>query len=323
MSEQELPVLEVKGLVKHFYMEIGWRKKKIPVKAVDGVEFKLYPGETLGLVGETGCGKTTLSRLILRLLEPTEGEIYFEGADIAKFSPGDLRSLRSQMQMVFQDPFYSLNPRMTVGDIIDEPLRIFGMGEPARRREQVVELLELVDLGPHHYGRYPGELSVSKRQRVNIARALAVKPKLVVYDEPLAGLDVSIQSQFISLLNELRDRLKLTCIFNACGLNVLKHISHRAGVMYMGKIVELAPTDELYADPLHPYTRALLSAVPIPDPGYKKERTILQGEMPGPIDTPPGCSFHPCCPGAVSQCSVDAPEYREVHPGHWLACHLV
>lgn len=318
----EIPLLEVRGLKKYFTVAGGWKKEKAGVKAVDGVEFKVYPGETLGLVGESGCGKSTVGRLILRLVEPTAGEILFEGRDIVKAPPGEIRLLRRHMQIVYQDPYSSLNPRMKTGDIIAEPLKLFRMGDADRRKERVVELLRLVGMGSHHYGKYPRELSGGHRQRVGIARALALNPRLVVCDDPVSALDVSIQSQIINLLKDLQEQFGLTYIFITQGLNLVKHMSHRVGVMYLGKVVELAAADELYAGPLHPYTRALLSAIPIPDPKYKKKRIILQGETPSPLNPPKGCRFHTRCPERVEKCSYDEPEFKEIGSGHWVACHL-
>lgn len=323
MTEKTTPLMQANGLKKYFVVENGWKKIKSTVKAVDNVGFSIFPGETLGLVGESGCGKSTVGRLLLRLLEPTAGEIFFQGRNITGLSPGEMRKLRKHMQIVFQDPYASLNPRMTVGSIIAEPLKIFGYGSAADIRERAVDLLCLVGLGSYHYDRYPHEFSGGQRQRVGIARALALHPKLVVCDEPVSALDVSIQSQIINLLKELQQKFGLTYVFIAHGLNVVKHMSDRVGVMYLGKMVELAGVEELYSSPLHPYTRALLSAIPVPDPKYKKSRIILEGEMPSPVDPPGGCRFHTRCPERLERCSTDQPAFREYETGHWVACHLL
>ncbi len=323
MTKKTAPMMKAIGLKKYFNVENGWKKLKSTVKAVDNVNFGIYPGETLGLVGESGCGKSTVGRLLLRLLEPTEGEIYFQGSNIVELSAGEMRKLRKHMQIVFQDPYASLNPRMTVGNIIAEPLKIFGYGGASEIREKVMDLLSLVGLGSNQYDRYPYEFSGGQRQRAGIARALALHPKLVICDEPVSALDVSIQSQIINLLKELQQKFSLTYVFIARGLNVVKYMSDRVGVMYLGKMMELAGEEELYASPLHPYTRALMSAMPVPNPKYKKSRIILEGEIPSPINPPGGCRFHTRCPERLERCSVDEPEFREVETGHWVACHLL
>ena len=319
-------ILEVRNLVKHFEVGGGmFGGRRGIVRAVDGVSFTLRRGETLGLVGESGCGKTTTGRCILQLEQPTSGEIIFEGRSLAGLDPGELRAVRRRMQVIFQDPYSSLNPRMTVGDMVAEPLSVHGIVKGAgARRDRVRELLRHVGLLPQHALRYPHQMSGGQRQRVGIARALAMEPSLIICDEPVSALDVSIQAQIINLLEDLQSELGLTYLFIAHDLAVVRHISDRVAVMYLGKIVEMADRKTLYDDPLHPYTRALLSAVPIPDPELEehRERLVLGGEVPSPLNPPSGCVFHPRCPIAVDRCRGTVPELREVKPGHWAACLL-
>jgi oligopeptide/dipeptide ABC transporter ATP-binding protein len=309
-------LVRVRGLFKHFPVEGG----EDVVRAVDGVTFEIFRGETLGLVGESGCGKSTVGRCLLRLIEPTRGEITFGGEDVLALGGGALRRLRREMQIIFQDPYASLNPRMKVRDIVAEPLAIHGLGDKAERRERVAELLRKVGLDPDYMNRYPHEFSGGQRQRIGIARALALNPKLIVADEPVSALDVSVQAQVINLLEDLQKEFKLTYLFISHGLAVVEHISDRVAVMYLGRIVEVASAAELYANPLHPYTRALLSAIPVPDPTRKRERIVLKGDVPTPINPPSGCRFHTRCPEAVPECSQIDPDLREVAPGHTVAC---
>ena len=319
-------LLEVSGLAKHFPTRGGlFHRAHGEVRAVDGVDFTIRRGETLALVGESGCGKTTTGRCVLQLERPTRGQIVFEGKDITGLSEQALRKVRRRMQVIFQDPYSSLNPRMTVGEILAEPIKVHGIiSDRAKREARVRQLLEEVGLLPQHAQRYPHQLSGGQRQRVGIARALAMEPSLIVCDEPVSALDVSIQAQIINLLEDLQSRLGLTYLFIAHDLSVVRHISDRVAVMYLGKIVELADRQALYENPLHPYTRALLSAVPIPDPKLEatRERMVLRGEVPSPLNPPSGCVFHPRCPMAESRCSAEIPPLRELKPGHWAACHL-
>ena len=319
-------LLEVRNLVKHFPVGGGFFKRaEGTVRAVDGVSFSLRRGETLGLVGESGCGKTTTGRCILQLERPTSGQIVFEGTDLATHSEQQLRELRRHMQVIFQDPYSSLNPRMTIGQILAEPLGVHRLvSGQAAREKRIQELLAQVGLLPQHAHRYPHQLSGGQRQRVGVARALAMEPSLIICDEPVSALDVSIQAQIINLLEELQSRLGLTYLFIAHDLSVVRHISDRVVVMYLGKVVEVADRRTLYEAPVHPYTRALLSAVPIPDPKLEstRERTVLRGEIPSPLSPPGGCVFHPRCPVAEPRCSAETPRLREIQPGHWGACHL-
>ena len=320
-------LLEVRNLKKYFPIQRGILRKTVgQVKAVDGVDLHVFEGETLGLVGESGCGKTTTGRLILRAMEPTEGEILFRRnddlIDIASIAPAQMKGFRREMQIIFQDPFSSLNPRMTVLDLISEPLQIHGTTNRDELRARVRELLLAVGLKPQHMNRYPYAFSGGQRQRLGIARALALNPKLIVADEPVSALDVSIQAQVINLLEDLQSEFGLTYVFIAHDLSVVEHISDRIAVMYLGKIVELTDSDTLYQQPLHPYTEALLSAVPHPDPDYKSERIILQGDVPSPANPPSGCKFHPRCRYAQELCSQVEPELIEVKKRHFAACHF-
>ena len=317
-------LVKVRNLKMHFPITQGIiiQRRIGAVKAVDGVSFDIIRGETLGLVGESGCGKSTTGRAILQLYRPTEGEVHFEGEDLIALKGEQLRRMRRRMQMIFQDPYASLNPRMTVGDIIGEPLVVHGIAKGRERRERVQELLRVVGLNPYFVNRYPHEFSGGQRQRIGVARALAVQPEFIICDEPISALDVSIQAQIINLLEELQDEFNLTYLFIAHDLAVVRHISDRVAVMYLGKIVELTDRVELYDNPLHPYTQALLSAIPIPDPVVEEERrrVILEGDVPSPSSPPMGCNFNTRCPMVMDVCREKEPEFVEVSEGHWAAC---
>ena len=320
------PIVTVRDLKKHFPIMKGvFRRQVGAVRAVDGINFDIYPGETLGLVGESGSGKSTAGRTVLQLEVPTDGTVEFKGKTISTLSSGQLRSLRPEMQMVFQNPHSSLNPRMTVGSIIGEPLvehrRDMSKQE---RRKRIGELLDMVGLDPTHANRYPHEFSGGQRQRIGIARAIALDPDFIVCDEPIAALDVSIQAQVVNLLERLQDELGLAYLFISHDMSMVRHIADRVAVMYLGRIVELAPVDDLYEHPLHPYTRALHSAVPVPDPVVEatRVRVVLEGDIPSPANPPGGCPFHTRCPKVRDRCSTDVPEWREISGGHWVACHF-
>ncbi|HIM37593.1 MAG TPA: dipeptide ABC transporter ATP-binding protein [Dehalococcoidia bacterium] len=324
-SNQSKVLLEVKNLKMHFPVTSGmfFSRAVAHIKAVDDVSFFVREGETLGLVGESGCGKTTTGRCILQLYKPTAGEVIFEGRELTTLSSNDMRKMRREMQVIFQDPYSSLNPRMTAGNIIGEPLIIHKLVDnKAAYRERVAELLQNVGLNPYMADRFPHEFSGGQRQRIGVARALSVEPKFIVADEPVSALDVSIQAQIINLLEDLQERFNLTYLFIAHDLSVVRHISDRVGVMYLGHVVEMADRNAIYVDPVHPYTKALLSAVPIPDPviDAQRERVVLTGEVPSPLNPPSGCVFHPRCPIATAECSQVVPELREVQPNHWAAC---
>ncbi|MFN8557194.1 MAG: dipeptide ABC transporter ATP-binding protein [Dehalococcoidia bacterium] len=320
-------LVNVEGLKMYFPVTAGliFQRKVADVKAVDGVSFAIKRGETLGLVGESGCGKSTTGRAILQLYRPTAGQVTFDGIDLTKLKGGDLRKFRRRMQMIFQDPYASLNPRMSVGSIIAEPLAIHNLAKGKARKDRVQELLSVVGLNPYYANRYPHEFSGGQRQRIGIARALAVEPDFIVCDEPVSALDVSIQAQIINLLEDLQNQFGLTYLFIAHDLSVVRHISDRVAVMYLGHVAELADRNELYENPLHPYTKALLSAVPIPDPSVetKRERIILTGDVPSPLRPPPGCVFNTRCPIAIDECRERVPEWRDVGNDHWVACHRV
>lgn len=317
-------LLTVKGLVKYFPVRAGvFQRTVAQVQAVDNVSFSVRKGETLGLVGESGCGKTTIGRSILRLIEPTSGSVFFDDVDVLKLRGHDLKNMRQNMQIIFQDPFASLDPRMPIGDAIIEGLQIHNIGKPRDRWEVAISMLKKVGLEEYHARRYPHEFSGGQRQRIGIARALALRPKFIVCDEPVSALDVSIQSQVLNILKDLQEEFGLTYLFIAHNLGVVEHISDRVAVMYLGKMVELTGREEIYLKPLHPYTQALFSSIPIPNPKKKPNRIILRGDVPSPLNPPKGCRFHPRCPVAVDRCSVDEPEFREVSPDHLVACWLV
>ena len=315
-STSSTALLKVRNLVKHFPVD----NSDDVVQAVDDVSFDIIAGETLGLVGESGCGKSTVGRCLLRLHEPTSGEVRFEGRNIVGLPNKEMQALRREMQIIFQDPYASLNPRLSIRSIISEPLKIHGIGNKAEQNAKVEDLLSKVGLDPKYADRYPHEFSGGQRQRIGIARALALNPKLIICDEPVSALDVSVQAQVVNLLQELQDEFGLTYLFISHGLAVVEHISDRVAVMYLGKIVEICDTAELYESPLHPYTKALLSAIPIPDPKMKRERIVLKGDVPTPINPPSGCRFRTRCPIAIDECANVDPELREIKPGHFAAC---
>jgi len=322
MNKQDQPdLLVVDKLVKYFPVRSGLLQRVTAwVQAVDKVSFAVKKGETLGMVGESGCGKTTVGRTILRLVEPTSGDISFEGKSILKMNTREMKPFRREMQIIFQDPYASLNPRMPIGESVMEGLHIHNIGRPKERWEIAINMLKKVGLEEYHARRYPHEFSGGQRQRIGIARALALNPKFIVCDEPVSALDVSIQSQVLNILKDLQSEFGLTYLFIAHNLSVVEHISDRVAVMYLGKMVELTDRDSLYREPLHPYTQALLSAIPTPHPNIKRERTLLKGDVPSPLNPPKGCRFHTRCPIAIDKCSQDEPEFKEIRPGHWVAC---
>ena len=325
MSENNQEYLvEVKNLVKYFPVRAGLLQRVVAhVQAVDNVSFAVRKGETLGLVGESGCGKTTVGRSMLRLIEPTSGAVAFDGQDVLELRGKELKAIRRDMQIIFQDPYASLDPRVPIGESVMEGLHIHKIGIPKERFDIMIETLKKVGLEDYHARRYPHEFSGGQRQRIGIARALALRPKFIICDEPVSALDVSIQSQVLNILKDLQKEFGLTYLFIAHNLSVVEHISDRVAVMYLGKIVELTGRDELFKNPLHPYTQALMSAIPIPDPHLKRKRIILKGDVPSPLNPPSGCRFHPRCPIAEQICSQQEPEFREINPDHWVACWMV
>jgi oligopeptide transport system ATP-binding protein len=316
------PLVEVKGLKKYFPILRGWRKEKTYVRAVDGIDFSIDQGETLGLVGESGCGKTTVGRLILKLIEPTEGEILFEGKKLAHLDKKEIHPMRRAFQIIFQDPFASLNPRMTVSEIVGRPMEIHGLVDRSQRDERVCQLLDSVGLQKEHLSRYPHEFSGGQRQRIGVARALATQPKLIVADEPTSALDVSVQAQILNLMKQLQREFGLTYLFISHNIGVIQHISDRISVMYLGKIVEMADKKALFQSPAHPYTQALLSAVPSLNPRKRRGEVILEGDVPSPINPPSGCRFHTRCRYALPKCFEEEPFFHQIEDGRWVACHL-
>ena len=320
-DETKWDLVQVKNLIKFFPIRGGVMQRVVAwVKAVDDVSFTIHEGETVGLVGESGCGKTTVGRTMLRLVEPTAGSVIFDGTDVFKLRGKELKEMRRNMQIIFQDPYASLDPRTPIGESVAEGLKIHNIGSSKERYETVIEMLRKVGLEDYHSRRYPHEFSGGQRQRIGIARALALRPKFIIADEPVSALDVSIQSQVLNILKELQREFGLTYLFIAHNLSVVEHISDRVAVMYLGKMVELADRDELFRNPLHPYTQALMSAIPVPDPTLKRDRIILQGDVPSPVNPRGGCRFHPRCPVAFDHCSVQEPPFIEVSPDHWVAC---
>lgn len=316
-------LLDVRNLKKYYEIKSGFLNRDVrTVKAVDGISLQVKAGEILGIVGESGCGKSTLGRSILRLIEPTSGEIYFEGKDVLALKKEEMRNQRSAMQIIFQDPGASLNPRMTVGEIIGEPLDVYQLASGKDKEERIFELMDMVGINRSYINRFPHEFSGGQRQRIGIARALAVNPKLIICDEPVSALDVSVRAQVLNLMRDLKNKLDLTYIFISHDLSVVHHICDRVAVMYLGKIVEIADKEYLYRNPTHPYTKALLSAIPVPDPEQKRERIIIQGDVPNPANPPSGCHFHKRCPYAAERCSQTMPEYVEVEKNHFVLCHL-
>jgi oligopeptide/dipeptide ABC transporter ATP-binding protein len=316
------PLLKVKDLKKYFPITRGWRKEKVFVRAVDGIDLSIDRGETLGLVGESGCGKTTVGRLILKLIEPTEGELLFEGKNLAHMDKKEIHPMRRAFQIIFQDPFASLNPRMTVSEIVGRPMEIHGLVERSQRDERVYQLLDSVGLMREHLSRYPHEFSGGQRQRIGIARALATQPRLIVADEPTSALDVSVQAQILNLMKQLQREFGLTYLFISHNIGVIRHISDRVAVMYLGKVVEMAEKRALFQSPAHPYTKALLSAVPSLDPRRKRDEVILEGDVPSPINPPSGCRFHTRCRYTLPKCFEEEPFFHQVEDGRWVACHL-
>jgi oligopeptide/dipeptide ABC transporter ATP-binding protein len=320
-SDPKKDLVVVKDLVKYFPVRSGLLQRVVAwVQAVDKVSFTIRQGETLGMVGESGCGKTTVGRSMLRLIEPTSGSVFFEGTDVLSLKGKALKAMRRNMQIIFQDPYASLDPRMPIGQSVMEGLNVHGIGTRKERVDIMLDTLKKVGLEDYHARRYPHEFSGGQRQRIGIARALALQPKFIICDEPVSALDVSIQSQVLNILKDLQKEFGLTYLFIAHNLSVVEHISNRVAVMYLGKMVELADRDELYRDPKHPYTTALMSAIPVPDPSLKRDRVILKGDVPSPLHPPSGCRFHPRCPVAIERCSHDEPEFREIKPDHWVAC---